>query len=53
MTERPLLQGDWRTLLETRRPAYEAIPNQIDTSNKQPDEVAGEIVALWQQTESV
>lgn len=52
-TVRPLLQGDWRALLEKRRPAYEQIPHQIDTTDKQPEDVAGEIVALWQQTVSV
>jgi len=52
-TERPLFKGDWRLLLEKRREAYAAIPNQVDTSGKIPDEIAGEIVALWQQTVSV
>ena len=51
--ERPLLKGDWRALLEKRREAYASIPNQIDTTGKTPDEIAGEIVALWQQTASV
>lgn len=52
-TERPLLQGDWRGLLEKRRAAYEAIPNQIDTTHKTPRQVAEEVMALWQQTVSV
>jgi shikimate kinase len=51
--ERPLLKGDWRTLLEKRRVAYASIPNQLDTTGKTPDEIAGEIVAIWQQTVSV
>lgn len=51
--ERPLLKGDWRALLEKRREAYASIPNQVDTTGKTPDEIAGEIVALWQQTASV
>jgi shikimate kinase len=51
-TVRPLLQGDWRVLLEKRRTAYEAIPNQIDTTDKQPEDIAQEIVALWQQAVS-
>lgn len=46
--ERPLLHGDWRALLEQRRAAYEAIPIQIDTSGKMPEQVAQEIVTLWQ-----
>lgn len=52
-TVRPLLQGDWRALLEKRRPFYELIPHQVDTTDKQPEDVAGEIVAIWQQTVSV
>lgn len=52
-TERPLLAGDWRALLEKRRAAYDEIPNQIDTTGKTPDEVAEEVMALWQQTVSV
>lgn len=51
--ERPLLKGDWRALLEKRAEAYASIPNQLDTTGKSPDEIAGEIVALWQQTLSV
>ncbi len=46
--DRPLLQGDWRGLLEKRRPAYESIPIQIDTSNRTPEEIAEEIIKLWQ-----
>ncbi len=47
-TERPLLKGDWRALLERRRPAYNAIPNQIDTTGRKPEEIAQEVVRLWQ-----
>lgn len=46
--ERPLLKGDWRGLLEKRQPAYNAIPYQIDTTDKTPETVAEEIVELWQ-----
>ena len=45
---RPVLKGDWRALLERRRPAYDAIPYQIDTTGKSPEAVADEIVTLWQ-----
>jgi shikimate kinase len=45
---RPLLAGDWQGLLEKRREAYSAIPCQINTANKMPDEVAQEIVTEWQ-----
>ncbi len=51
--ERPLLKGDWRVLLEKRAEAYASIPNQLDTTGKTPDEIAGEIVVLWQQIVSV
>jgi len=46
--ERPLLAGDWLALLEKRRPAYAEIPYQMDTSTRTPEEVAQEIVRLWQ-----
>lgn len=45
--ERPLLKGDWRALLQKRRAAYAAIPNQVDTTDKTPEEVAEEVMALW------
>ncbi len=48
-TERPLLQGDWQALMEKRAPDYAAIPNQVDTNNKTPEQIAQEIVTLWQQ----
>lgn len=44
---RPLLHGDWYQLFEKRRPAYAAIPYQVDTSNRSPDEIIQEITALW------
>jgi shikimate kinase len=43
---RPLARN-WESLLEQRRTAYEAIPHHIDTTNKTPEAVAGEVVALW------
>ena len=46
---RPLLQGDWQALLKARRPAYDAIPHQIDTTGKTTNQVADEVIALWQQ----
>lgn len=46
--ERPMLSGDWRTLFEKRRPAYEAIPNQVDTTGKTPEAITEEIIRLWQ-----
>jgi len=47
-SDRPLMRGNWRGLLEQRRSAYESIPIQIDTSHKSPDQIADEIVALCQ-----
>ncbi|GIL14213.1 MAG: shikimate kinase [Chloroflexota bacterium] len=46
-TERPLLRGDWRALLEQRRLAYEAFPCQVITTGKTPEQVADEVVQLW------
>jgi len=48
--ERPLLAGDWLALLEKRQPAYAAIPNQVDTNSKTPEDVAQEIIQKWQTT---
>jgi shikimate kinase len=45
---RPLASGDWRGLLARRKPAYDAIPYQVDTSGRRPADVAAEIIALWQ-----
>ncbi|MBL8160714.1 MAG: shikimate kinase [Anaerolineae bacterium] len=49
-TERPLLKGDWRALLEKRRSAYEAIPCQVDTSRRAPNAIAEDIIRLWQSS---
>jgi shikimate kinase len=45
---RPLLKGDWRELLESRRAAYAAIPFQIDTTGKSIEQVVDEVMVLWQ-----
>jgi shikimate kinase len=47
-TERPLLKGDWQALLEKRRPAYDAIPHQIDTTDRTPEQIVEDIIQLWQ-----
>lgn len=44
---RPLAAG-WRELLQQRQSAYDSIPARVDTSNKTPQQVAEEIIALWQ-----
>ncbi|MCC6612003.1 MAG: shikimate kinase [Anaerolineae bacterium] len=45
--DRPLLRGDWRALLERRRPIYESIPYQIDTTGKQPEQIVEEVLRTW------
>jgi len=47
-TGRPLFSGDWESLLEKRRPTYAKIPHQIDTVDKLPNQIAQEVIALWQ-----
>lgn len=47
-TDRPLFSGDWEALYDRRMEAYAAIPHQIDTTALKPDEVAQEIIRLWQ-----
>lgn len=49
---RPLLAGDKEAkiveLLEKRRPFYEAIPHQIETDGLSPDDIAEQIIALYE-----
>ena len=47
-TGRPLFSGDWGALYDRRTEAYMAIPYRIDTTNKQPDEIVQEVLAIWQ-----
>lgn len=47
---RPLAAG-WRDLLQVRAQAYADIDYQIDTSQREPQAVAEEIVALWQASQ--
>lgn len=42
------LAGKWRELLDERSRIYAAMPNQLDTSQKSVEQVAGEILTLWQ-----
>lgn len=44
------LKAHWEELYEQRQSAYAAIPNQIETTGKTPDEVAREVMALWQSS---
>jgi shikimate kinase len=50
-TGRPLFSGDWEALFDRRAEAYASIPHRIDTTGRDPDDVAEEIIRLW-QTES-
>ncbi len=49
-TGRPLFSGDWETLYDQRQAAYAAIPHQIDTTNRDTNAVAEEVIELWQQS---
>lgn len=41
------LANDWEALLEKRQPIYEAMPDQIYTGQKLPQQVAQEAVEIW------
>lgn len=43
------LASNWEPLLATRRSAYQAMPYHIDTTDKTPDAVAEEAIALWRR----
>lgn len=49
-TDRPLFAADWEALLTSRLPKYALIPYQVDTDDKTPEEVAEEVLALWQKS---
>ena len=42
------LAGKWRELLQARQAAYSAIPHQIDTIDKTPEQIVQEVITLWQ-----
>lgn len=46
------LAGEWRERFAQRKPIYDSLPHQIDTTGKNPEQVAEEIMQLW-QNESV
>ncbi|RKX32429.1 MAG: shikimate kinase [Verrucomicrobia bacterium] len=55
-SHRPLLeQGEKerrvREILEARRPYYGALPHQVETDNRTPDEIAEEIITLFRREE--
>ena len=42
------LAGEWEALFDQRQEAYNRIQNQVDTTDKSPDEIVEEIVTLWE-----
>jgi shikimate kinase len=53
-THRPLLEGEDKArriieVLDSRRPLYDAIPHQVDTSHLTPDLAAARVIALYEQ----
>jgi len=42
------LAGKWRELLEKRMPIYQSLPNIINTDDLEPEQVAEEVLRLWQ-----
>ena len=42
------LAGQWRELLEARMSIYQSLPHSINTSGLSPEQVAGEVIRLWQ-----
>ncbi|MGB7340613.1 MAG: shikimate kinase [Phototrophicaceae bacterium] len=46
-SSRPLASA-WRAKLAARQAIYDAIPYQIDTSDLTPNQIAKEIILLWQ-----
>lgn len=47
-SERPLA-SNWATLYQQRQSLYARIPHQIDTSERTPEEIAEQIIQLWQK----
>lgn len=45
-SDRPLAPT-WRELLAARMPVYQSFPLQMDTTHKNPDQIAEEILSLW------
>jgi len=42
------LASSWRIIYDKRLPIYQSFEHQIDTTNKLPETVAQELIALWQ-----
>ena len=41
------LANEWRERLNNRQPIYQAIPHQVDTSDKTAEQVAEEVLRRW------
>lgn len=46
-TEGRPLASRWQSLLEERLPFYDAMPYQVDTSGRTPEQVAADVIILW------
>jgi shikimate kinase len=49
-SERPLFVGEWEALYDSRASAYDAIPNQVHTDERDIDDVVEEVIRLWEAT---
>jgi shikimate kinase len=50
-TDRPLFSDDWEKLYDERAPAYDEIPYQVDTTDREPAAIVDEVISLWRQSE--
>lgn len=41
------LAARWKDLLEERQAFYDAMPNQVETSGRTPEQVAADVIILW------
>lgn len=48
-TGRPLFNNNWESLYDQRLKAYAAIPHHVDTTNRTPEAVTKEVMALWER----
>lgn len=42
------LAAEWHELLAQRKPIYDMLPYQVNTTDKTPEQIAEEILQLWQ-----
>jgi shikimate kinase len=41
------LAARWQDILEERRAFYDAMPNQVETSGRTPQQVSADVITLW------